>query len=90
MAHADEAGHMVFGWGSSRTGQLGQGHEKSSVTEVSSIGDLNGMTIKHLIAKNELSAAINSYGELYTWGSSRNGAQVNAEGVAYEKNLKLP
>jgi alpha-tubulin suppressor-like RCC1 family protein len=48
------------------------------------------MTIKHLMAKNELSAAINSYGELYTWGSSRNGAQVDAQGAAYEKNLKLP
>jgi alpha-tubulin suppressor-like RCC1 family protein len=50
---------------------------------VSSIGDLNSMTIKHLMAKNELSAAINSYGELYTWGSSRNGAQVDAQGAAF-------
>jgi alpha-tubulin suppressor-like RCC1 family protein len=90
MAFADEASHMVFGWGSSKQGQLGQGNEKPSVTEVTSIVDLSSMTIKQLIAKNELSAAINSYGELYTWGSSRNGSQVDANGTPYEHSLKLP
>ena len=37
-----------------------------------------------------MSAAINSEGELYTWGSAKNGAQVSARGEAYPSNLMLP
>jgi len=46
VAFTDEAGHLVFSWGSSKYGQLGLGHEKSSVTRVTSIPDLDSMTIK--------------------------------------------
>jgi len=54
------------------------------------IKDLDGMTFKCLTAGAEMSAAINSEGELYTWGSAKNGAQVSARGEAYPSNLMLP
>jgi alpha-tubulin suppressor-like RCC1 family protein len=37
-----------------------------------------------------MSAAISREGELFTWGSSKNGGQVDANGQAYPQNLKLP
>ena len=52
--------------------------------------DMDGMKIKCLAAGAELSAAINDDGELYTWGSAKNGSQVNARGGTYPSNLLLP
>ena len=52
--------------------------------------DMDGMKIKCLAAGAEMSAAINVDGELYTWGSAKNGAQVSARGEAYPSNLLLP
>ena len=48
------------------------------------------MEIKSIAAGGDISAAINSYGELYTWGSSKNGAQVNSNGLVESENLKMP
>ena len=82
-ADSEETGHLIFGWGTSRKGQLGQGHDKEKVDRPLSIADLDNMRINSLAASGELSAAVTSQGELYTWGSAKNGAQVNARGAVY-------
>lgn len=48
------------------------------------------MEIKCLAAGGEKSAAINSYGELYTWGSSKNKSMMAPDGSGHKDNLKLP
>lgn len=37
-----------------------------------------------------MSAAVNFYGELFTWGSAKNGSILSADGTAYSDNLSLP
>ena len=59
----------------------------SSPTEVTSLAD---MEIKCLAASAEKSAVINSYGELFTFGSSKNLSMMKADGTGYKDNLKLP
>ena len=39
---------------------------------------------------SEKSSAINSFGELFTWGSVKNYSMLNASGHPYKDNLKLP
>ena len=39
---------------------------------------------------SEKSSAINSFGELFTWGSVKNRSMLDAQGNAYKDNLKLP
>jgi hypothetical protein len=89
-SYSEEAGSYVFGWGSSKKGQLGQGHENIAVVGPTGIKDLEGMNFKSMTAGGEMSAAINDDGELFTWGSAKNGAQVNARGQTYPSNLLLP
>jgi len=48
------------------------------------------MEVKCLAAGGEKSAMINSYGELFTWGSSKNRSMVSADDQGYKDNLKLP
>jgi hypothetical protein len=43
---ADEANHLTFSWGSSKKGQLGVGHENSTVVEPVQVEDLEGMRLK--------------------------------------------
>jgi len=82
--------HFLFGWGSSQKGQVGVGRETLAIPTPSLLTDLEGMEIKSLAARADRSAAINSYGELYTWGSSKNGAMLSAEGKTYPDNLTAP
>ena len=51
---------------------------------------LDGMSIKCLASGSNKSAAINSYGELFTWGSSKNQSLMQASGEGHKDNLKLP
>ena len=46
--------------------------------------------IKHLSAKSDISAAITDDGQLWTWGSVRNGSMLTAEGQTYNRNLEEP
>ena len=62
----------TFSWGSSLKGQLGIGIENGGVSIPTEITALEGMTIRCLAAGGDKSAAINSYGELFTFGSSKN------------------
>ena len=39
---------------------------------------------------SEKSSAINSFGELFTWGSVKNYSMLSAQGSPYKDNLKLP
>mmetsp|Transcript_24527 Transcript_24527/g.30586 ORF Transcript_24527/g.30586 Transcript_24527/m.30586 type:complete len:215 (+) Transcript_24527:282-926(+) len=48
------------------------------------------MSIKCLAARQNKSAAINSYGELFMWGSSKNRSLMHASGNGHKDNLKLP
>ena len=48
------------------------------------------MNIKCLAARHNKSAAINSYGELFLWGSSKNRSLMTAAGNGLKDNLKLP
>ena len=73
MAYADSS-NKIFSWGSNRFGQLGQGNAKLNSAESTIVSDLEDMEIKCVAASGEISAAINSFGELYTWGSAKNGA----------------
>ena len=36
------------------------------------------------------SSVINSYGELFTWGSVKNNSLLDAQGKPYKENLKQP
>ena len=54
------------------------------------IEQLSGQEIKSISANCDMSAAVNYYGELYTWGSAKNGSMISAEGVPYQENLSLP
>ena len=36
------------------------------------------------------SSAVNSYGELYTWGSVKNNSMLDAQGKPFKENLKQP
>lgn len=36
------------------------------------------------------SAIVNSAGQLYTWGSAKNGSMLSAAGKAFPDNLSLP
>ena len=72
-AHADDqANHRMFSWGACLKGQLGIGTEIQGLPIPTEITALNGMTIKSLAACRDKSAAVNSYGELFTFGSSKN------------------
>ena len=81
---------FLFGWGSSQKGQVGVGRETLAIPTPTLISDLEGMEIKSFAAAAERSAAINSYGELYTWGSSKNGSMLSADGKTYSDNLSAP
>ena len=39
---------------------------------------------------SEKSSTINNFGELYTWGSVKNRSMLDAQGIPYKDNLKLP
>ena len=52
--------------------------------------DLDGQEIVCISAMSEKSSAINSFGELYTWGSVKNRSMLDALGNPYKDNLKLP
>jgi len=91
QASADDVKtQFLFGWGSSQKGQVGVGRETLAIPTPTLLGDLEGMEIKSFAAKADRSAAINSYGELYTWGSSKNGSMLTAEGKTYADNLTAP
>jgi len=80
----------TFSWGSCLKGQLGIGAENNGVTIPTEVSALEGMDIKSLAACADKSAAINSYGELFTWGSSKNFSLLTAEGTGLRDNLKMP
>lgn len=42
-----------------------------------------------LSATAEKSAAVNNFGELYTWGSVKNRSMLDAQGNPFKDNLKL-
>ena len=54
------------------------------------IEQLSGQEIKSISANCDMSAAVNYYGELYTWGSAKNGSMLSSDGKAYPDNLTLP
>jgi len=51
---------------------------------------LDAMNIKSLAACSNKTAAVNSYGELFMWGSSKNRSLMAASGDGHKDNLKLP
>lgn len=51
---------------------------------------LENIEISSITAKGDISTAINKFGELYTWGSVRNGALLTANGDVYQRNLEEP
>ena len=54
------------------------------------ISELEGMQILCIAAKTDRSAVLNSDGELFTWGSAKNGSMLSSDGKAYPDNLTLP
>ena len=71
-------------------GQVGIGSQKLGIPTPTALPDLEGMEIVSLNAKADKSAAINSFGELYSWGSTKNGSCLTADGKTYADNLLLP
>ena len=66
------------------------GVENQGVSIPTEVTALDGMNIKCLAVRNNKSAAINSYGELFIWGSSKNRSLMTAAGTGLKDNLKLP
>ena len=62
----------------------------SGVSVPSIVADLDGMQIDSIGAGSDRSAMVNSYGELYSWGSAKNGSMLTAAGKTYPDNLTLP
>jgi hypothetical protein len=69
---------------------LGIGSANQGVTIPVIVPDLDGMNIISTSAFKDRSAIINSKGELFTWGSAKNGSMLQADGRAYPDNLLLP
>ena len=86
----DASTHSVYGWGSCIKGQLGIGKELQGLSMPTLISDLDGQEISCLSAMSEKSSAVNNFGELYTWGSVKNRSMLDAQGIPYKDNLKLP
>jgi alpha-tubulin suppressor-like RCC1 family protein len=48
------------------------------------------MEIRQICANADITAAITKQGDLYTWGSVRNGSMLTPDGSAYQQNLDEP
>jgi alpha-tubulin suppressor-like RCC1 family protein len=46
--------------------------------------------ISQITAQSDISAVINKFGELYTWGSVRNGSMLTPKGETFNRNLDEP
>ena len=64
--------------------------ESQGISIPTEISALDGMAIRDIAAAGEKSAIINSYGELFAFGSAKNRSLVAADGSGYKDNLKLP
>ncbi len=62
----------VFSWGSGFFGQLGHGDGKDS-SEPRRLHEMHGLDIKQLQAGENHSAALTSFGEVYSWGRGEFG-----------------
>ncbi len=62
----------VFSWGSGFFGQLGHGDGKDSA-EPRRLHEMHGLDIKQLQAGENHSAALTSFGEVYSWGRGEFG-----------------
>lgn len=56
----------------------------------SNVENLENQEILSIAANGDISAAINKHGELFTWGSVRNGSMLTADGQIYATNLDEP
>lgn len=52
--------------------------------------DFEDSQISSISAGCDKSALVNSYGELFTWGSSKNNSLLDANGDSYKDNLRSP
>ena len=69
---------------------MGIGAENSGMSIPTEVTSLSDMEIRCMAAGAHKSAVINSYGELFTFGSSKNSSMMQADGTGYKDNLKLP
>lgn len=89
-AFADKKPNMLFSWGQGIKGQLGIGVVQFGAPSPTRLETLEDFDIKQVAAKSDISAAITSEGELWTWGSVRNGSMLTAQGDVYNRNLDEP
>ena len=87
---AEKKPNMLFSWGQGIKGQLGIGVVQFGAPSPTRLETLEDFDIQHIAAKSDISAAITSEGELWTWGSVRNGSMLTAQGEVYNRNLDEP
>lgn len=71
---------QVYTWGLNTTGQLGNNTTTESLVPVniSSVGSLNGRTITAIDAGSGFSIALDSTGQVHTWGENGSGQLGNS------------
>lgn len=80
----------MFAWGQGIKGQLGIGFVQFGASAPTVVESLANQDIAQVTSKSDITAAINKHGELYTWGSVRNGSMLTADGQTYSRNLDEP
>eukprot|EP00960_Hanusia_phi_P066803 766480-Hanusia_phi.AAC.5 len=58
----------VYTWGNNSYGQLGHGFRKKHCLQPKSVRVMSGLDIKHIVAGENHSCVMTSFGDIYTWG----------------------
>ena len=78
----------LFSWGSGLQGQLGVGTELVSQVLPKEVLEVQESGIVFITASNDLSAAIDSKGKIYTWGKTKGMMAQDQRG--FTSNLMTP
>jgi E3 ubiquitin-protein ligase HERC3 len=96
MNSAPSQKKIVFSWGAGNQGQLGIGTEAISVSVPTVISSLSDEEIVQITSSGDVSAAVTSRGQVFTWGRTKGAHLITAGeaqadyGVTQTTNLVLP
>eukprot|EP00008_Paramoeba_atlantica_P006630 CAMPEP_0201478480 /NCGR_PEP_ID=MMETSP0151_2-20130828/3301_1 /ASSEMBLY_ACC=CAM_ASM_000257 /TAXON_ID=200890 /ORGANISM="Paramoeba atlantica, Strain 621/1 / CCAP 1560/9" /LENGTH=911 /DNA_ID=CAMNT_0047859563 /DNA_START=152 /DNA_END=2887 /DNA_ORIENTATION=- len=73
----------VFGWGSNKSKQLGDGEERKPQPTPQLLTCFLGTTIRQISCGDQHNLAVGELGEVYVWGRGREGQLANGENVPF-------
>jgi E3 ISG15--protein ligase len=91
ILHTDpgaKASSRLFAWGAGLQGQLGLGTEVMSQALPKELTEIKDIKIISIAASNDLSAAIDDRGKLFTWGKTK--GMMAHEQHGFTANLLIP